>query len=54
MNTNKDNNENVSFTDGSNESQINIELSETESRIMEDVEHQSTPVQNKNMMTMIC
>ena len=41
-----DNNENVSLTDIENESQMNIELSGTESKIMDEGTH-STPVQSK-------
>ena len=47
MSTNENSNKDVSFTDSQTKSQINIELSETESKIMENVEHQSTPVQSK-------
>ena len=43
MNTNKDNDGNVSFTDSHTESQINSDLSETESRITEGIISQSTP-----------
>ena len=52
-----DNNE-ISFTDSQTESQINSNLSETESKIMDEGIH-STPIQNKNsddnnMMTYLC
>ena len=40
-----------SFTDNQTESQINSDVSETESKIMENVEHQSTPVQSKKSDT---
>ena len=52
------NNENVSLTDIENESQMNIELSETESKIMDEGIH-STPIQNNktddnDMMKYLC
>ena len=45
-----DNNENVSLTDIENESHMNIELSGTESKIMDEGIH-STPVQSKKSDT---
>ena len=44
MNTNEDNNKEVSFTDSQTESQINSVVSETESKIMEGLTNQSTPI----------
>ena len=45
-----DNNENVSLTDIENESHMNIELSGTESKIMDEGIH-SMPVQSKKSDT---
>ena len=55
MNTNENSNNEVSFTDSQTESQINRNLSETESRIMEGITSQSTPtsVKKENNLSLI-
>ena len=47
METNKNNNEDVSLTDIETESSVNVEVSETESMIMSEVNAKSTPTVSK-------